>query len=328
MTLDWAGSGSFRLTARPQSGGRTTSVRTRTSAGSVTGLRAGRTYCFHVTRSDGGGRSRAFCHATPLPGDVPPTTTISVATFNVCASVCDGWRKRHDAIVRRIVESDADVVAVQELTGHGFALNSQLTRYGYVQMAQTSNDIVLVRTSGPRARLRLHGDTEDGVVRAAGAASPWITMYDTVTGNPYTFVSLHLEAGASRSAARSRKRQALAVIRGMKESAARGPVIFAGDVNSSLARRGDAAGRVFSGAGYVDAYQQSTSFSRAWMSSYNGFESRPRREVRYGDHIDRIFVPSGTAVSDWEVVAPQHHGRNVRPMASDHHPVRATLQLP
>jgi endonuclease/exonuclease/phosphatase family metal-dependent hydrolase len=328
MTLDWAGSGSFRLSVRPQSGGRTTSVRTRTSAGTVTGLRSGRTYCFHVARSGGGGRSRTFCHATPRPVVVPPTTTISVATFNVCASVCDGWGKRRDAVIRRIMESDADVVTVQELTGHGSSLTSRMLRRGYVQVAQTSNDIVLVRTSGPGAHLRHHGDTEDGVVRAAGAASPWITMYDTATGNPYTFVSVHLESGTSRGAARARQRQAVALIQGMAASAAKGPVVYAGDVNSSRARGSDPVGRIFARAGHTDAYQQSTSLSRAWMSSSNGFESRPRREVRYGDHIDRIFVPAGTGVSDWAVVAPLRRGRNVRPMASDHHLVRATLRLP
>ncbi|MBD8608204.1 endonuclease/exonuclease/phosphatase family protein [Aeromicrobium sp. CFBP 8757] len=328
MTLDWAGTGSYRLTARPQAGGRATSVRTRTSTGTVKGLRAGRSYCFTVARPHRTEHSRTYCHSTPRPVDAPATTSIRVATFNVCASVCRGWKERRDAIVRRIEESDADVVAVQELTRHGFALTSQMIRRGYVQVAQTSNDIVLVRTSGPGAHLRHHGDTEDGVVRAAGAASPWITMYDTVTGSPYTFISVHLESGTSRSASRARQRQAVALIRGMAASAARGPVVYAGDVNSSPARGGDPVGRIFARAGLVDAYQQSTSFTRAWVSSFNGFASRPRREVRYGDHIDRIFVPSGTAVSDWEVVAPLRHGRAVRPMASDHHPVRATLRLP
>ena len=67
----------------------------------------------------------------------------------------------------------------------------------------------------------------------------------------------------------------------MKVSKARGPVIYAGDFNSSLARRGDPVGKVFARAGYVDAYQQSTSFTKAWLSSSNGFESRPRRDVRW-----------------------------------------------
>ncbi|KQX76138.1 hypothetical protein ASD10_13710 [Aeromicrobium sp. Root472D3] len=329
MTLDWAGTGSYRLTARPQAGGRATSVRTRTSTGTVTGLRAGRSYCFAVARSNRTERSRSYCHSTPRRVGTPATTSIRVATFNVCASVCQGWKTRRDAIVRRVEETDADVVAVQELTGHGFDFGSQMSRRGFVQAAQTSNEVVLVRTSGPGAHLQYVGDVEnDGVVRAAGAASPWITMHDTVTGSPYTFVSVHLEAGTSRSAARARQRQARALIRGMAASAARGPVVYAGDFNSSRARRGDPVGRILARAGYTDAYQQSTSFTRAWMSSSNGFESRPRREVRYGDHIDRIFVPSGTAVSDWEVVAPLRHGRAVRPMASDHHPVRATLRLP
>jgi endonuclease/exonuclease/phosphatase family metal-dependent hydrolase len=81
-------------------------------------------------------------------------------------------------------------------------------------------------------------------------------------------------------------------------------------------------------AGHRDAHDESTSFSRSYASSANGFASRPRRSVRYGDHIDRIFVPAGLAVTDWEVVAPVRKGRNVRPIASDHHPVRATIVLP
>jgi endonuclease/exonuclease/phosphatase family metal-dependent hydrolase len=64
------------------------------------------------------------------------------------------------------------------------------------------------------------------------------------------------------------------------------------------------------------------------MSSSNGFESRPRRDLRFGDHIDRIFVPRGVGVTDWQVVAPLRRGKNVRPIASDHHPVRVTVRLP
>lgn len=330
VTLDWTstGAGSYRVYSSRPGGGSKHSVKASKSKHTVAGLRPGTTYCFQVARTNGSGRSRTYCHATTRPVVAPATTTISVATFNVCASVCKGWRRRHDAIVRRIMESGADVVAVQELWGHGFALDSELIDRGYTRLAMTNDSEVLVRMDGPGSHLRIDGDTEDGVIHGHGAGSPWITVYDTATRRPYTFVSVHLESGRSRGAARTRQRQALSLIRGMEASEAKGPVIYAGDFNSSPARHDDNVGRVFARAGYVDAYQQSTSFRKAWMSSFNGFESRPRRNVRQGDHIDRLFVPAGVGVADWEVVAPLRRGRNVTPIASDHHLVRATVQLP
>jgi endonuclease/exonuclease/phosphatase family metal-dependent hydrolase len=327
VTLDWPGHGSFRVYSERQGGGSKKSVRASTSTRKVAGLHPGTMYCFQVARANGSGRSRTYCHATPGPVVAPATTSIGVATFNVCASVCKGWKKRHGAITRRIIESGADVVAVQELWGHGFSLGSDLIERGYVTVSSTNDATVLVRTSGPGSHLRHQGDTEDGIVRGFGAGSPWITMYDTVTHQPYTFVSVHLESGTSRAAKRTRRRQAVALIQGMQASEAKGRVIYAGDFNISPARHDDNVGRVFARAGYIDAYQQSASFAKSWMSSSNGFESKPRRDVKYGDHIDRIFVPRGFGVSDWAVVAPLRRGRNVRPMASDHHPVRATVWL-
>lgn len=157
--------------------------------------------------------------------------------------------------------------------------------------------------------------------------APWVSLLHVASGRNVTVVSAHLSPGRSSGTARVRDSQARVLGREVRRRTD-GPVIVTGDLNASRARGRDLPGKRLRRAGFVDAYDQATSFSKAYVSSSSGFASKPRRNVRYGDHIDRIFVPRGFRVSDWAVVAPLRRGRNVRPLASDHNPVRATVWLP
>ena len=324
MTLDWSGHGSFRVYPSRVGGGEKRPVKASTSKATVTGLVPGTMYCFTVARSDGADRSRTFCHRTPTRAIDAAASPISVVTFNICSSVCSHWKQRRGAVLRRILEADADVVVLQERAASSTFLSSGLRQRGYTGVSASSDEQIFSRD----ARLDSIGrgrDSLDGIVRRAGTVAPWVTLFDRTSGLPYTFVSVHLMAGSSRKIQKHRARQTRALLDAMGRSEAEGPVIYAGDFNSSRARGSDLPRRELQRAGYVDAYDQAVSLSQSPVSSSNGFESAPRRDIRYGDHIDRIFVPSAFGVSDWAVVAPLRRGKNVRPIASDHHPVRATV---
>jgi endonuclease/exonuclease/phosphatase family metal-dependent hydrolase len=286
-------------------------------------------------------------------------------------------------VVRRIIETNADVIALQEASRRIPELTEALFLHGFDLVANTQNEALFARRSvlhqeaaaGPGCvrttsvekeskfpgwdKNRRHTSGADTYAwdetqqlwvtnyvqcpskhrtvdqRAFGTVVlphrrtvAWATLLDVRSGRHVTVATTHLTPGGSRSAARARTAEARALRSGMRARVAWGPIVYLGDFNTSRARGSDRVGAALSRSRLVDAYDQSTSFTKAWMSSSNGFERRPRREVRYGDHIDRIFVPKGVGVSDWRVVAPLRRGRNVTPMASDHHPVRATLQLP
>jgi endonuclease/exonuclease/phosphatase family metal-dependent hydrolase len=107
----------------------------------IKGLGSHRRYCFTVKAVRGtstGKRSAPVCSFTLRRSVKPTGAKVSVATFNVCAvSVnCKRWtRKRENAIVHRIVDADADVVAVQEVTTKAERLADRLGKYGYVRYA-------------------------------------------------------------------------------------------------------------------------------------------------------------------------------------------------
>lgn len=339
MTLDWTSageSGRYRVMhgrtaaeVRRATGAQRT--RPSTSALTVTGLRPGTEYCFQVARANRSGRSGVYCHSTPTGLPAAGSHPVTVVTFNICGYVCKDWSDRRSAVVRRIVDSRADVVALQETTrrGRDTKLLGALRRQGFRLAHDTQNEMVLYRmaTVSPAGRVASTQLPWGTVVPGPATTAGWTTFDLLGTGKRFTVVSTHFTAGRSLAADRQRMREASRLLALMPGTRAEGPVLYSGDFNSSRARRGDGVGRVFRRAGYVDAYQQSVSHTKAWVSSSNGFAVRPLREPRYGDHIDRILVPASLAVSRWEVVAPLRHGKNVRPLASDHHPVRATVWL-
>jgi endonuclease/exonuclease/phosphatase family metal-dependent hydrolase len=383
VTLDWpnAGARSYRVYSFREGGGWKRSVRTSSSERKVTGLRAGRMYCFQVARDDGSGRSRAFCHTTPTRTSARSGALISVVTFNVCGTVCGRWSARRAAVLRRILESGADVIALQEATRRIPELTETLFVHGFDLVSSTQNEAVFARRGvlrleafiGPGCRRLTEAEKEakfpawdkqrphtsgartytwdetlqrwvtnyvvcnvgSGTSRAQafgtivlpnGRTAAWASLLHVASGRNVTVASVHLSPGKSSAIAERRGKQARALTRVLRSRTA-GPKVVAGDFNSSRARGRDLPRRMLQRADYVDAYDQATTFSRSYVSSSNGLASKPRRSVRFGDHIDRIFVPSGLRVSDWAVIAPLLRGRNVRPMASDHSPIRVTVEL-
>lgn len=76
------------------------------------------------------------CGQTGSAAAEPKTLNITVATFNICNTKCGSgkfaWSRRKPAILRNIVSSDADVVAIQEADkSSSYWLIEQLSDRGY-----------------------------------------------------------------------------------------------------------------------------------------------------------------------------------------------------
>ena len=160
------------------------------------------------------------------------------------------------------------------------------------------------------------------------ATAAWATLRVKATGKRYTFVSAHLLHGKTAEASRKRGIETSRLVKRMKRLAKGTRVVYAGDVNSHRSRPHDSPRVQFSKVGYHDAYDRTSSLKKAYLSSFNGYERTPRRGSTYGEQIDRIFITDAMGASNWRVVAPTRHGRNLSPMASDHYPVRVTVWLP
>jgi endonuclease/exonuclease/phosphatase family metal-dependent hydrolase len=153
-------------------------------------------------------------------------------------------------------------------------------------------------------------------------------LYDRLTGRTPVFMNTHLKNGKDRRAVRVRREQVATLLSQFSWIVGGRPVILMGDFNSDATRPDDGVGRALARAGLVDTYQNSTRYTRPYINSFNGFQRLPRRDERWGGHIDRVFTSAGVGATRWEVVARLAHGRYVGPRASDHNPVRVSLQLP
>jgi endonuclease/exonuclease/phosphatase family metal-dependent hydrolase len=384
VTLDWPskGAGSYRVYSYREDGGAKRSTKASRSEKKVSGLRPGKTYCFRVALGNGSARSQAFCHMTPIRTHARSAAPISVVTFNVCGTVCGRWPARREAVLRRILESRADVVTLQEVSGRIPDLTKKLGAHGLELIARSNNEAIFGRRGIVRREVPLgpgcyqeidqlhenpHRAWDKGQQQVVGPttwvwdqsqqlwigtsvvcrrggqswvpglsgkidlpngrSAVWASLLDMRSGRYVVVATTHLTNGSSSRAATKRREQTRILARAAEDNAT-APIIYTGDFNSSHARQHDGPGRELAKRHAIDAYDQATSFTKAWVSSSNGLASTPRRSTRYADHIDRIFVPSGTRVSDWAVVAPLRRGKNLRPMASDHYPVRATVWLP
>ena len=374
-----------RTTTRSHwSNGRKTSLKVR-------GLRANERYCFTVKAvagGQGGRRSAPVCGHTLRNRPEPKGAKVSVATFNVCAasSNCKGWsRKRENAIVQRIVDANADVIALQEVTRKADKLANRLAKYGYVryaaptrkvdeaiyyrtsaaEMAVTTNPLQLCEVE-PYAgvedtstwRFPRHYDaptrqwyafrtsswtTEDPVCREraapveqegrigspSGASAAWAALRLKRNGQTYVFVSAHLSAGQTKAAGRLRGRETKQLIRNTEHVAGDLPVIYMGDFNSYRGRAdGDRPLKVMSRGGWVDTYDASETYTRPYISSFNGWRSTVATMKYWGGHIDRIFVPKSMGSTSWRVVARTKKRKYIGTQASDHNVVRTTVLLP
>lgn len=369
---------------------RSVSSRGRHTTLKVRGLRKNARYCFTVRAVRGGQvgkRSEPICGHTLRRSLEKTGAKVSVATFNVCAAAdnCRNWTtQREDAIVRRILDANADVVAIQEITGKADKLAQRLRSHGYAHYTQRErklDEAIYYRTSALEMGITTHGVqgceieayagpsdtstwrfprhydtatqqwfafrttgwfTEEPVCRTrqvameqegrigspTGATAAWAALRLKKTGKTYVFVSAHLTYGPSKAAGRLRGRETKQLIRGAKAIAGDAPIIFMGDFNSYRGATDDPPRREMGRQGWIDTFENSTTYTRPYVSSSNGWGAQVRTPSRWGGHIDRIYIRPSMGSSNWKIVAKVKKRRYVGTRASDHNLVRATIHLP
>ena len=156
----------------------------------------------------------------------------------------------------------------------------------------------------------------------AGAA--WAMLQVKKTKKTYLFVSAHLSTGKNNVAGRRSKEAArlLAVTAPVAEGR---PRVFAGDFNSSIQRGKDTVGKRFTKAGFRDAYTTTTHRKGAQYNTATGYGKKP---AKGGSHIDRVMLPRGASAIRWETLVKVRGAKAVRPVPSDHAPVRVSVVLP
>nr|MCW2727871.1 hypothetical protein [Aeromicrobium sp.] len=357
----------------------------------VKDLRSNRRYCFTVkaVRGDRSGkRSEPVCGHTLRRRAKPTTAKVSVATFNVCAASvnCKRWtKKRENAIVKRILDANADVVALQEVTRKADKLTRRLAEHGYARYAAPTRKVdeaLYYRTSAadlavatptaqhcevepyagaedtatwryprhfdavsqqwfafrtsswvteaPVCRERQQPVEQEGRIGSpTGATAVWAALRLKRNGQTYVFVSAHLSHGPTKAAGRLRGRETKQLIRSAERAAGSLPIIFMGDFNSYRGGpAGDPPRREMAKRGWVDTYDASQTYSRPYVSSFNGWSSAVHTMKYWGGHIDRIFIRPSMGSTSWRVVANTRKRRYVGTQASDHNLVRATILLP
>ncbi|MCD9200108.1 endonuclease/exonuclease/phosphatase family protein [Aeromicrobium wangtongii] len=400
LTVEWpqvrgARRYTVHVAATPKKASRTTK-RSHWSHGKKTRLKiknlsSKRRYCFTVKAVRGGTsgkRSEPVCAHTLRRTIKPGGHRVSVATFNVCAAAdnCKRWtKKRENAIVQRIVDARADVVAIQEITRKADKLASRLAKHGYTRYAAPTRKVdeaIYYRTAvadmavttepeqvcevEPYAgaedtaawRFPRHYDaasqrwyafrtsswtTEEPVCRErnapvehegrigspTGASAAWAALRLKRTGQTYVFVSAHLSHGRTAKDGRLRGRETKQLIRNAERIAGPLPIIFMGDFNSYRGGpAGDAPRKEMARAGWIDTFDASDTYTRPYVSSFNGWRPKVSTMKHWGGHIDRIFIRPSMGSTSWRVVAKTKKRRYVGVQASDHNAVRTTILLP
>jgi len=155
----------------------------------------------------------------------------------------------------------------------------------------------------------------------AGAA--WALLRVTRTKKTYLFVSAHLSTGKNKVAGK-RSKEAARLLAVTAPAAEGRPRVFAGDFNSSIQRGRDTVGRRFTKAGFKDAYTTTRARRGAKYNTATGYGRKP---AVGGSHIDRVMLPRGASATRWEALVKIRGGKAVKPVPSDHAPVKVRIVL-
>lgn len=363
ITLDWVGSkGAARyevLYSTSYAGAMSSSAKSRKTSGNqselkITGLKPATMYCFTVrglAGSSKGSRAARHCKFTMRRENVRTLPTARVATYNICSAAggcADTWESRKQAIVDRISDTAADVLALQESSGRIDDMQAALQPLGYALGSRVcGSEAVFYRTAvfeqvdplgppvtknGCRDKTRQPQTGGGGSFYLANEAdAAWARLVHRSTGLVYVFVSAHLTTGDSTTAEKSREvesRYLVQSIRNLTPAMSTRRVIIAGDFNSHRNRNNDTPRRILNAAGWHDTYDRSATFVNPRYNSYTGYGTTPKTSNTYGDHVDHVFVQDPVGSTNWRVHQRFVNGRYATPVPSDHSPVGVTLFLP
>jgi endonuclease/exonuclease/phosphatase family metal-dependent hydrolase len=315
----------------------------KTSSTSITlgGLVPGRSYFVQVRGRNSAGvgsRSSRVGRTTIVSHSATTHTNFRVMTFNVCSekSGCMtpwSWSTRRPRVLERITTVNPDVLTLQEskaLASSDVDGAPSAVLPGYVRAFYSSSKALYFKDA------RFDLAARDDVPRAGsislgnGRYAVWAELLDARNpGQHILAVSAHLTPGKDATAAALRSGETTKLLSGVAAANDTGlNVVIAGDFNSHKNRSNDTVGRVMNGAGYRDAYDLAEKVTNQHYNSYNGYAVTAATSVKWGDHVDHVWVkPALSRVLTWVQRGLRSGSKYLTPIPSDHHAVSVDVRL-
>ncbi len=286
------------------------------------------------------------------------TTSIRIVTFNAWALPV--WipsqqkRRRLRRLPKALAVLDADVIVLQEMFDVGARrrlLRALCPPYettrdaavgrrtlGLLRIDTTGGLLVLSRLPILGSRFVPHasdlGRKPDERVGRKGAL---IVQLDSAVG-PVTLFAVHLYAGTKSRHHGIRTAQLSPLLEALDAEAAGGPVVLAGDINTSpTARYPEPPGPenplapeygALMDAGFIDPLPPNPAATRSatWVPSRNRYAALPYQETKTDERYDYVLVRPG-ADCLWEVRDARTVIDDVNGHLSDHLGVQVDLEL-
>jgi endonuclease/exonuclease/phosphatase family metal-dependent hydrolase len=287
------------------------------------------------------------------PGPATGLMPLRVMTFNVCSRVCGDngypWISRQPAVWERIASSGADVVATQEadhlneVPGYTLAVDFSAKQLWYnaarfMVPGATTPPLAFKPAVDPVTKCRVSSDPagttgEIFLGRHGGGCryAVWAELVERSTGRSVLMVSLHTVSGKTKATTDYRRAEINQMLASIKQvNSKRLQVIYAGDVNSHReSRPSDSVRPPMQASKHYDAFDMARKVAGQHQSSYNGFKTKPVISVKWGNHIDKVWVdPWKVRVDGWRNFALLNaKGNMVEPIPSDHSPVVVDLRI-
>lgn len=298
--------------------GDTSSTTTGTTK-TITGLKPGADYFFQIRGLNGskkGTKSQRSGHGTIRAQGASSGSTYDVMTYNVCSAKCSGWSTREAAALERVTTLQPDVVAAQEAA-------ELSTPTGYTEAESKSAKKLFFKTS------RFTEKRADYVSMGNGRYAVWAELLDKQTSKKMIFVDVHTSTGGDEPDAVLRRGETMVLVREMAEvNTSDLPIVYAGDFNSHKNRTNDYVADVLNDAGYYDAFDLAMTLSRQHYNSFGDFLTTPKVGVKWGDHVDHVFVTPGTTrILSWANVGKLDGAKYASPVPSDHNPLLIEVQV-
>ncbi|MCL3817603.1 hypothetical protein [Aeromicrobium wangtongii] len=317
----------------------------------------GKDYFFQVRGVNGkkhGPKSAVVGRTTILrPGPSTGLMPMRVMTYNVCSRVCGDngypWISRQPAVWERAASSGADVIATQEadnldvLPGYTLAVDFSAKQIWYNAArfevpGATTPPVSFKPATDPVTKCRVSSDPtgatgEIFLGRHGGGCryAVWAELVERTTGRSVLMVSLHTVTGKTKASADYRRAEVYQMLASIKQvNAKRLPVVYAGDINSHRETKpSDSVRRPLQATKHYDAFDLARNVTGQHQSSYQGFKTKPVMSVKWGNHIDKVWVdPWKVRVDAWRNFERLGaNGNRAQPIPSDHSPILVDLRI-
>jgi endonuclease/exonuclease/phosphatase family metal-dependent hydrolase len=282
------------------------SVYKRTTSTTITlgGLKAGQSYFLQVRGKNSAGigsRSSRVGHTTIYQHSLVSRTPFRVMTFNLCseAAGCNtpwSFATRRPRILERITAVNPDVLTLQESISLASSdSTASVALPGYVRAVYSNSKSLYFRDTRFDLASRPDRSPTGSISLGNSRYAVWAELIDAQNAGQHIIaVSVHLSPGKTDTAAALRKTETTKLLTSLGTINDEGlNVVIGGDFNS-----------------------------------YNGYETTPVTSMKWGDHVDHVWVrPPLSRVTRWAQHGLRSGSRYAAPIPSDHHAVSVDVRL-